>query len=226
MDYSAIFTVITDPKLVALLFLGVLGGMYIGAIPGLSGTMAASLLISFTYSWDVLPALAVMVGVHVGAVYGGSRSAILLNIPGAPAAIATAMEGYPLAKKGQAAKAIGITVMQSVLGGLIGCLILLLATEHVAKFALQFAARDYVLLGMMGLVLIASLGGNSFLKSLLCGALGLFIGCIGLDAVDGVKRFTFGIPYLYGGINYVAIMIGVFGFAEALSQIRDIHLNI
>ena len=111
MDYSAIFTVITDPKLVALLFLGVLGGMYIGAIPGLSGTMAASLLISFTYSWDVLPALAVMVGVHVGAVYGGSRSAILLNIPGAPAAIATAMEGYPLAKKGQAAKAIGITVM-------------------------------------------------------------------------------------------------------------------
>lgn len=226
MDYSAIFTVITDPKLVALLFLGVLGGMYIGAIPGLSGTMAASLLISFTYSWDVLPALAVMVGVHVGAVYGGSRSAILLNIPGAPAAIATVMEGYPLAKKGQAAKAIGITVMQSVLGGLIGCLILLLATEHVAKFALQFAARDYVLLGMMGLVLIASLGGNSFLKSLLCGALGLFIGCIGLDAVDGVKRFTFGIPYLYGGINYVAIMIGVFGFAEALSQIRDIHLNI
>ena len=225
MDFSGMITILTNPILILCIFLGVLFGMYIGAIPGLSGTMAASLLISFTYSWDVLPALAVMVGVHVGSVYGGSRSAILLNIPGAPAAIATSMEGYPLAKKGKAAEAISVTAIQSVIGGLIGCVIMLAATKYVAAFALKFAARDYVLLGLMGLVLIASMGGGSFYKSLLCGALGLFIGCIGLDAVDGVKRFTFDIPYLYGGINYVCIMIGTFGFAEALAQIKDIDMG-
>ena len=225
MDFSGMITILTNPVLILCIFLGVLFGMYIGAIPGLSGTMAASLLISFTYGWDVLPALAVMVGVHVGSVYGGSRSAILLNIPGAPAAIATSMEGYPLAKKGKAAEAISVTAIQSVIGGLIGCVIMLAATKYVAAFALKFAARDYVLLGLMGLVLIASMGGGSFYKSLLCGALGLFIGCIGLDAVDGVKRFTFDIPYLYGGINYVCIMIGTFGFAEALAQIKDIDMG-
>ena len=147
-----------DPQLVIYLAVGVFLGIYIGAVPGLSVTMAASLLISFTYSWDVLPSMAAMVGIYIGGVYGGSRSAILLNIPGAPAAVATALDGYPLAKKGLAGQAIGITVVQSVLGGLIGTIILAVGAPALAKVALTFAPRDYFLLAIMGLLLIGSLG--------------------------------------------------------------------
>lgn len=219
---ASISTVFLDPKLILLLVLGVFLGMYVGAIPGLSATMAVSLLISFTYSWEVLPALALMMGVHVGGCYGGSRSAILINIPGAPSAIATAFDGYPLSKKGEAAKAISITVVQSVVGGMIGCVFLTFCTPLVASFALQFAPRDYFLLAAMGLTLIASLGGGTFSKSMFAGALGLFIGSIGMDAADGMQRFSFGVPYLMSGINYIVAMIGLFGFSEALMQIRDI----
>lgn len=224
MDLSSLL-VLMDPQLIILIFLGVFFGMYIGAIPGLTGTMAASLLISFTYTWDVMPALAVMLGVHVGCCYGGSRGAILLNIPGAPGAIATGLEGYPLAKKGLAARAISITATHSVFGGLVGAAFLLLACKYVSKFALMFQSRDYVLLALMGLTLIGSLGGNSFVKSLLCGAFGLLLGTIGMDVFDGVKRFIFGYTYLYQGINYIAVMIGLFGFSEALIQVRDINIE-
>jgi putative tricarboxylic transport membrane protein len=227
MDISSILSNIgvlfTDPMLILLLVAGVFLGMYVGAIPGLSATMAVSLLISFTYSWDVLPALALMMGVHVGGCYGGSRSAILINIPGAPSAIATAFDGYPLSKQGKAAQAISITVVQSVVGGLIGCVFLTFATPLVAKVALQFAPRDYFLLAAMGLTLIASLGGGSFVKNIFCGALGLFIGAIGMDATDGMQRFSFGVPYLMSGVSYIVAMIGLFGFSEALIQIRDVQ---
>jgi len=229
MDISSILsnisTVFLNPYLILMLIAGVFLGMYVGAIPGLSATMAVSLLISFTYSWDVLPALALMMGVHVGGCYGGSRSAILINIPGAPSAIATAFDGYPLSKQGKAAQAISITVVQSVVGGLIGCVFLTFATPLVAKFALQFAPRDYFLLAGMGLTLIASLGGGSFGKNIFCGALGLFIGAIGMDATDGMQRFSFGVPYLMSGINYIVAMIGLFGFSEVLIQIRDIDFS-
>ena len=116
-----------DPYLLGLTALGTLAGVYIGAIPGLSVTMAASILISFTFKWDVNEALALIAGVYVGGVYGGARTAILLNIPGAPSAIATAIDGYPLAKKGLAGEAIGLSTVMSVMGGLIGVVALALA---------------------------------------------------------------------------------------------------
>ncbi len=113
-----------DPSLLLLTGLGVLAGIYVGAIPGLSVTMAVSILISFTFSWDINNALALMVGIYVGGVYGGSRTAILLNIPGSPAAVTTAFDGYPLALKGEAGKAIGLSTVMSVIGGLIGVAVL------------------------------------------------------------------------------------------------------
>ena len=136
-----------DPGLLGLTALGVLAGIYVGAIPGLSVTMAVSILISFTFSWEINNALALMVGIYVGGVYGGSRTAILLNIPGAPSAVTTAFDGYPLALKGEAGKAIGLSTVMSVIGGLIGVLVLALTAPHLADLALQFAPRDYFLIG-------------------------------------------------------------------------------
>ena len=217
-----------DPQLVIYLAVGVFLGIYIGAVPGLSVTMAASLLISFTYSWDVLPSMAAMVGIYIGGVYGGSRSAILLNIPGAPAAVATALDGYPLAKKGLAGQAIGITVVQSVLGGLIGTIILAVGAPALAKVALTFAPRDYFLLAIMGLLLIGSLGSESPARGVMSAAIGIFIGFIGMDSQSGHMRFVIGPSgslfrtYMTLGVSYVVVMIGLFGMSEALIQLRDL----
>ena len=206
---------LTDPMLLFCLAAGVFLGIYVGAIPGLSVTMATSLLISFTYSWATLPALAAMIGVYIGGVYGGSRSAILLNIPGAPAAVATALEGYPLARKGLAGQAIGVTVIQSVLGGFIGTMILCLGAPYLSKFAMRFAPRDYFLLAIIGLFLVSSLGNDRPARGILSAALGLFIGFIGLDNQTGHNRFVLGASgsmfrtYMMLGVSYVVVMIGL-----------------
>ncbi len=211
-----------DPSLLLLTGIGTFAGIYIGAIPGLSVTMAVSLLISFTFSWEVNDALALMVGVFFGGVYGGSRSAILLNIPGAPAAVATAFDGFPLAKRGEAGTAIGVATVVSVLGGFVGILTLAVGAPLIAEFALLFAPRDYLLLALMGILLVGSLAGESFAKGVFAGGLGGTIGMVGLDPMTGEGRFTFGSVTLMGGISYVAAMIGFFGVAEALAQLREI----
>ncbi|MDY5484911.1 MAG: tripartite tricarboxylate transporter permease [Clostridium sp.] len=214
----------TQPMLLFFLGIGTFAGIYIGAIPGLSVTMAVSLLISFTFSWDPLPAIALMIGINVGGVYGGSRSAILLNIPGAPAAVATTFDGYPLAQKGEAGKAIGVTVVQSFVGGLVGTVFLGLFAPVVAEFALKFAPRDYMLLAIMGLMLVGSLGCESAARGIFAAAVGVFLGMIGIDMVTGQPRFTFGNVYLMGGVSYIVAMIGLFGMSEALFQLRDLSV--
>ncbi|HET6467307.1 MAG TPA: tripartite tricarboxylate transporter permease, partial [Geminicoccaceae bacterium] len=153
-----------DPSLLMLTAIGTFAGVYVGAIPGLSVTMAVSILISFTFAWDTNDALALMAGVFMGGVYGGSRTAILLNIPGAPSAIATALDGFPLAKRGEAGVAIGVTTVISGIGGFLGILALAFGAPLIASFALLFAPRDYLLLAIMGILLVASLSGESLAK--------------------------------------------------------------
>ncbi|WP_036182345.1 tripartite tricarboxylate transporter permease, partial [Marinobacterium lacunae] len=153
-----------SPQLLFLTALGTFLGIYVGAIPGLSVTMAVSILISFTFSWDINNALCLMVGVYMGGVYGGSRTAILLNIPGAPSAIATALDGFPMAQKGEAGRAIGLSTVMSVVGGFIGIFILAIAAPSISEFALTFQPRDYMMLGVMGIMLVGSLSGESLTK--------------------------------------------------------------
>ena len=150
-----------DIKMLLLTAAGTFAGIYIGAIPGLSVTMAVSILISFTFKWHVNEALALISGIYLGGVYGGSRSAILLNIPGAPAAIATGLDGYPLAKRGEAGQAIGLTTVVSVYGGFIGILALAVAAPAVSDLALKFGPREYLLLALWGILLVGSLSGES-----------------------------------------------------------------
>ncbi|MEM8664268.1 MAG: tripartite tricarboxylate transporter permease, partial [Pseudomonadota bacterium] len=159
-----------------------------------------------------------------GGVYGGSRTAILLNIPGAPSAVATAIDGYPLAKKGLAGEAIGLTTVMSVIGGLIGILALALFAPPLSSLALMFQSRDYLLLGLIGILLVGTLSGD-FAKGAFAGALGVLIGMVGLDPMTAEGRFTFGTITMMGGIHYVVAMIGFFGVAEALIQLRDIDLK-
>ncbi|TRW96498.1 C4-dicarboxylate ABC transporter permease [Paracoccus sp. M683] len=221
--FAAFFMVFTDLKLLALVAAGTFAGVYIGAIPGLSVTMAVSILISFTFSWDVHPAIALMIGIFMGGVYGGSRTAILLNIPGAPSAIATAMDGYPMAQRGEAGTAIGITTVMSFFGGFIGIIVLALAAPSVSQFALKFQPRDYMLLAILGILLVGSLSGESLVKGIFSGAFGILIGMVGMDPLTFTGRFTYDLPLMQSGISFIAVMIGMFGVSEALAQLH--HLD-
>ncbi|MDO5091119.1 MAG: tripartite tricarboxylate transporter permease [Cardiobacteriaceae bacterium] len=212
----------TNGELLALTAAGVFAGIYIGALPGLSVTMAVSILISFTFSWEVEQALALMVGVFCGGVYGGSRTAILLNIPGTPAAVATAFDGYPLAKLGEAGQAIGLSTVMSVLSGLFGVAVLALFAPAISEAALHFAPRDYLLIALFGLLLVGSLSGESLARGIFAAALGAWIGLIGLDQFTAQPRLTFGSEALLGGVHYVVVMIGLFGMSEALYQLHHI----
>lgn len=224
-ELSYFFMSWTDWRLLALTAGGVFAGIYIGALPGLSVTMAVSILISFTFSWDVNHALALMVGVFCGGVYGGSRTAILLNIPGTPAAVATAFDGYPLAKLGEAGQAIGLSTVMSVASGLFGTLVLALLAPAISEAALNFAPRDYLLLAVMGLLLVGSLSGTSLAKGIFSAALGAMVGLVGLDQFTAVPRLTFGSDALLGGVHYVVVMIGLFGMSEALYQVHAVHVR-
>ena len=219
MDFLTVFT---QPELLLLVGIGTFAGVYIGAIPGLSVTMAVSILISFTFSWDVYPAISLMIGIYMGGVYGGSRTAILLNIPGAPSAIATAMDGYPMAQKGEAGTAIGVTTVMSFIGGFVGIAVLAVAAPFVSDFALGFQPRDYMLLAVLGILLVGSLSQGSLVKGIFAGALGLAIGAVGRDSLTFAERFTFDIQLLEGGISFIAVMIGMFGVSEALLQLHHV----
>ncbi|MBR6208862.1 MAG: tripartite tricarboxylate transporter permease [Oscillospiraceae bacterium] len=210
-----------EPLLIALVAAGTCAGVYVGAIPGLSGTMAVSLLVSFTYGWSTHAALAVMIGVYVGAVFGGSRSAILLNIPGAPAAVATSLDGYQLAKKGRAGEAMGMATTQSVIGTLLGVVALAVFAPAVAKLAMNFHSVDYLMLAIMGLMMVGSLASRSVMFGIIAAAIGIWLGTVGVDTQTAVKRFTFNIVYLNSGVDYVVAMIGLFGVSEALIQLTD-----
>ncbi|SDS14825.1 tripartite tricarboxylate transporter permease [Pseudomonas oryzae] len=213
-----------DPQLLMLTALGTFAGIYIGAIPGLSVTMAVSILVSFTFSWEVNSALALIVGIFIGGVYGGSRSAILLNIPGAPSAVATGFDGYPLAKLGDAGRAIGLSTVMSVIGGLAGTVVLACAAPVIGEMALKFAPRDYFLIAALGLLLVGSLAEGSLAKGVFAAALGTVIGLVGMDPVTAQGRFTFDQVELMGGIHYVVVMIGLFGVAEAFYQLHSLDV--
>lgn len=210
-------------KMIIFSALGTCAGIYVGAIPGISVTMAVSLLISLTYSWDTVSAIAVIIGVYIGGVYGGSRSAIMLNIPGGPSSIATTFDGYPLAKKGLASQAIALSTIMSVLGGLIGVVFLLFGANIISSIAILIGSKEYFLISLIGITLVGSIGIKSPYKGWFMACLGIFIGCIGIDPLTSNERFTFGNMYLKSGINYIVVMIGLFSISEVLYQFLQIN---
>lgn len=216
-----VFARALSPKIIALVGAGTFVGIVMGALPGLTVTMSVVLLVSVTFGWPTLDALALIIGAYVGGVMGGGQTAILVNIPGTTAAIATTFDGYPLAQRGEAGRAIGVVVTQSFVGGLVGTLALSTIAPLVARFALSFGPHEYFLLGVFGLTLISSLAAGSLVKGLMAAAAGALISTVGMDPLYGVGRFTYGNTYLMGGISYIPALIGLFGMSEVLVQLSE-----
>jgi len=198
----------------------VLIGIVIGALPGLTATMGVALLTTLTFGMGSQVAMLVLVCVYVGAIYGGSRSAILLNIPGTPASAASTLDGYPLARQGLAGRAMGISTTGSWLGTLFGTLILALFAPSFGEFALQFGSYEMFWVAMFGIVIAGSLSGGDPLKGYIAGFLGLFVATIGQEANHAYPRFAFGNGDLAGGLGLLPVLVGVFGVAEVLSSMR------
>lgn len=209
-----------------LLFLlaGVSGGILVGALPGLTGTMAIALLVPFTYGLSAETALIMLGGVYVGAMYGGSISAILINTPGAPAAIATTFDGYPMAMNGKAEEALVISAVSSGIGGLLGTMALLFLSPLLAAVSLRFGPPEYFWLGILGLTIIASLSAKSLAKGLLGGLFGVLLSTIGLSPSTGASRLTFDIPDLLGGVEIIVALIGLFCIPQVLSMTESSKL--
>lgn len=216
----------TSPELLLIIAIGTFAGFIIGALPGLSVTMATTLLVSLSYTWDTIPAIVLIIGVFFGGVYGGSRSAILLNIPGTPSSLATTFDGYPLSQRGESGLAIGYATVYSVFGGLLGIAVLATASPLISSIALEFAPRDYFLIMLLGMLLVSSLGSTDYMpKSIFVAGLGIIIGLVGMDSLTATDRFTLGTVGLKGGINFIACMLGLFGLAEVLHQLRFLGRN-
>ena len=203
------------------LMLGVVAGIVIGSLPGLTGTMGMTLLLPFTYSFSPDVGLALLIGVFAGAIYGGSISAILLRTPGTPAAGATLIDGYPMAQKGEAGRALATATIASATGGLIGALILSFLAPAIAMIALKFGAPEYVWLAVYGLTMISFVSGKSLTKGYIAGLIGHLLATIGVDPVSGTLRFTFDSLDLISGISLQSMLIGLFAVAQALSGVEE-----
>jgi len=196
-------------------------GVVIGALPGLTATMGVALMTTLTLKMPSSQALLVLVCTYVGAIYGGSRSAILLNIPGTPASAASCLDGYALARQGRAGYAMGIATSGSVMGTLIGMFFLALFTPLLGNVALKFGAYEFFWLAAFGVVISGNLTGDDPLKGWMAGLLGLFLATIGQEGVYAFERFTFGTRDLAGGLSLVPALVGAFGFAELLLVMRE-----
>lgn len=209
------------PLPIIMVLVGTIVGMLVGSLPGLTATMGVALLIPFTFGLNPLAGLSLLAGIYCGAVYGGSISAILLGVPGTPAAVATILDGYELTKQGKALDALGAAVVASAIAGIISTFALLVAAPPIARFSLKFGPPEMFMLAVLGLALIASLSGTEVLKGLVAGCVGLVISTTGMDPFTGTLRFTYNIPALYDGIPLVAALIGLFCIPQLIDMVEE-----
>lgn len=215
------FLYVLHPLHFPFLFLGVVGGIIVGALPGLTGSVGIILLLPFVYYLDVSTAMVMLCGMFCGSMYGGSISAILISTPGTPSAAATVLDGYPLAQKGEAGKAIGVATIASTIGGMISTFCLMLIAPQLARVAIKFGPVEYFALTVFGLTVIASVAGKSLVKGLISGFFGLMIATIGLDPVTGYARYSFNIPNLMTGFPLLPVLIGLFAISQVFVQLES-----
>ncbi len=197
-------------------------GIIVGALPGLTATMGVALLVTLTYKMDPSQAILCLLCLYVGAIYGGSRSAILINIPGTPASAATTLDGFPLALQGRAGFAMGIATTSSALGTLVGIVCLAAVAPALAELALRFGSYEFFWLAVFGVVISGQLTSlDDPLKGYIAGILGLLIAMVGMEGIHAYQRFTFGISELGAGIDLIPAMVGAFGFAEILNVMKE-----
>nr|WP_319512742.1 tripartite tricarboxylate transporter permease [uncultured Cohaesibacter sp.] len=219
MDTLSYLAPLLDFEVLWTIALGTLGGLVIGALPGLTATMGVALLIPLTFSMTPVMGLNMLIGIYIGGIYGGCVSSILLRTPGTPASAATVLDGYPLAQKGQAGKALGMATIASTVGGLIAAVVLATLAPQLASVALEFGAPEYFALALFGLTIIASLSGD-LVKGAISGLLGILISCVGADPISGVMRYTFGINGFASGFAFTPALIGLFALSEVFTQLE------
>ena len=204
--------------LLLLIVLATLGGILVGALPGLNATNGVALLLPFTITMEPIAAIAVLTTIYCAATFAGAITAILINTPGTSASATTCLDGYPLAQRGEAGRALGMAAVSSTIGGIISVICLMAAAPLLAGAAYKFAPPEYFALTVFGLSMLASIGEESSIKSIMSGAFGVLLATVGIDLLTTVERFTFGMNELTEGIGFVPVMIGVFGIAELLTQ--------
>lgn len=215
-----VFSSLMTLEVMFALFIGVIGGIVIGSLPGLSATMAVALLVPITFGMSPIAGLVMLTAIYTSALYGGSISSILIHTPGTPASAATALDGYKMTQKGLGAKAIGVSTVSSMIGGFISAVLLLFLAPPLSKISLAFSAPEYFLIGIFGLTIIGGLASQSMAKGLASGVIGLIIGTIGIDILTGYPRFTFGSDSLQSGISLVPAMIGLFSLSQVMIQVE------
>lgn len=206
---------------VAGVALGVAFGVFMGAVPGLTGTMGIALIIPLTYSLSPITAFCILLGTYKGCLFGGSIPAILINTPGAPAAAVTVFDGFPLSQKGQAGRAMGIALWASVLGDAFATVCLVFLAVFLAQVSLKFGPPEYASLIVFSLTIVAGVSGTSILKGLVAATIGFLLGTVGLDPIISTPRFTFGFVSLLNGIDMMVLMIGMFAISEVLIQSQN-----
>jgi putative tricarboxylic transport membrane protein len=199
-----------------VLTLGTMLGIVLGALPGIGSTVAVAMILPFTLTMPQAPAILLLLAIYAGSVYGGSISAILINTPGTPQSAATCLDGFPMAQRGEAGKALGWATVASVVGGLTSAVVLIFAAPQLAAFALNFGPIETFALILLGLTCIVSVSEGSMIKGLIAGFIGLFLSTVGGDPLTGEARFTFGNFQLIAGFNLLAVVIGVFALSEVL----------
>jgi len=220
--FSSTFTILTNPVQLLILFGSTIMGIVFGALPGLTATLGVALLTTLTYSLSTQSALIALMGIYVGAVYGGSYGSIMINIPGTAAAAATALDGFPMAQRGEAGKALGLTTTASAIGTAVGMFFVVIFTPLIARLAMQFTSFEFFLLAFFGILISGSIScPDTVQKGWIMGFLGLFLAMVGRDPLQVYPRFTLGMMQLESGIEVVPVLIGAFGIPQIIQVLKD-----
>lgn len=221
-DIAALF----GPSMVIAIFVGVLLGILVGGLPGFTATMGTALLLPFTFTMPAVEGLAMLGGLYVAAMFADSIPACLVNTPGTPSAVATALDGYPMTQRGEGQKAIVASAFSALVGTTIGGFTFMFAAKPLADVALRFGPPEFFWVGVFALTIIGSIAGDSLLKGAAGGIIGMLVGTIGISATGAASRYTFGIPELRGGLNVVAALIGVFALPQVFQMVNERKQNL
>ena len=212
-----------DPINLFLCFCGCLVGTFVGVLPGLGPAACMSLLLPLTFALSPVQALILLSGIYYGAMYGGSTTSILVNIPGEAASVVTCLDGYQMAQKGRAGPALGIAAIGSFVAGTFSVIMIMLLGPLISSIALKFGPPEFVSLSFLGLTLVTYLASGSMIKALVMACVGLLLGFMGVDIVTGVERFTLGLPVLLDGVGLVPMVMGLFGISEVLLNLEQAY---
>ena len=222
--FASGMAILLDPYMLGVVLAGTVLGVIVGALPGLSGSTTAALLLPLTIGMGPIPSVAFLGAIYCAANFGGSITAILINTPGDPSASATAYDGYPMAARGEAGRALGMSAVASAIGGIYSIIIMIIAAPLLARAAYNFGPPEYFALALFGLSMLAAVGSDAGIRNLIAGVFGVLLATVGLDLTTGTERFTFGIPELTEGLNLVPVLTGLFAISEMLVQASELHI--